>query len=223
MKSSSSKMGDMTQVDHQLNTAEKLAVLKKRANELNMRVGSATGDELPPADSILITEAKKLVGLPTTWIIDELRRMPEHKLKEIKASMDANTGKGKKAVEWMCQYDTIAMWVDAVKTKYNAYKQIEEGLDAVLAAWKVRMTSCCMTEDGAIQLDGLRAVFSERLPAGRQSKITKARVVEIRAVIKMQGVLDESEIKKMVAKLAITKEEYDEVVNMADEDVVMDD
>jgi hypothetical protein len=112
---------------------------------------------------------------------------------------------------------TIAYWSNDFKQKIAEKEMVQHGVEAVISSWKLQITSTFMSEEGSIQLESLRAAIDARLPTGRpQSTLSKARIAEIRAVIKMQGTLTDDDIKKMVAKLNITKEEYDDVVAMMD-------
>lgn len=214
------KGGDMSEVDKRLTTAEKIKVLKDRTTRAIKREGD-DGEKLPAAEQTLLGVAKTLNSASANWLSEQIGTMLEPALTELKADMEANTGRGKKAVEWICNEDTVARFVPVVKAKLAEQAAITQGLDAVMTAWKLRVSSSCMADDGSIQLDDVRRQITSRLDqlkgAGAKPTMSAARVTEIRTMLKMVGVLPTEQMNLMSQKLNITKEEMEYVKGLDDD------
>jgi hypothetical protein len=212
---------DVVDGDKKLSVQEKLHILKHRTTQMIKRVDE-DGEKMEKADDAMIKIALSLKDTPREWFAQSINLMEQPVFEQLKKDMLANTGQGKKPMEWLCTPEVLSFFMPDFAKLFGMYKEMGAGLEAVKSSWRLCLSNSFMVEDGSIQVDEIRKAIDQRVKGMRDSastpKMTAVRRGEIKAVIAMKATMPPEMIKSMVSTLKITEQEWNEVETNMDVD-----
>ena len=200
-------------INQRLDKKQKVALLREKAEELIYKRDPDTNEEMDnPGDVELMQIAESLLKESPLYILNEISKLSEKDAYDIKWEIDNNSGAGITGIDF--SMNIIGYFIPEYSAKKTEAQKLEEGLQAVEAAWKLRFSSAFMKDTGKLVLDDLKKGVIARISvftaAAAKKKFTPERMAEIRAVKQMQGVLPENQIAVMMAKLNITPADFGE-------------
>ena len=197
-----------------LNRKEKLLLLKEKAKTLHK--GDPDDDDVAPAselDAILRDFAKKLIEAPDDYIVNEIKKMDEANITALKVYVDGVSGHGKKPMDWATAPEFIGFFDKTFKAKATLNKRISEGIKCATTAFKYKIASGFMVDNGSVNMEDLRKAIDNRVKEVKDGeykklKLNAKRVEQLKAVVSLEGVVIDSEMQKMITKFNISKEEW---------------